>query len=431
MLSFSQLQPTSFPAKSGAQGRVEQVAAPDGRLFMLKTLTVRPEAWQATKVRTEALTALGLYDQNPFLAAPFVCQETKAGELVTLALFVEGQSLEECDPRPLTELLEIALHTACQWRTLEALGVAHGDIAPANILIGPDGASYFIDFDGACLPNPTIPKPDILGQQPMMAPELRNGTQPSPTLLTDRFAIAVFMSFLLLSRHPLTGLAHTPQETDHWMSQGTWPEHARTPTSGETPIQALGPKIIGLFDRAFSLSPAQRPSADKWQKVLAEARNHTYAHECGGAFVSDPHFDQGRLTCPYCGAQGDRAKAQCVGGSTSASLPSSLPPAIPSAPIIRFHMPDHGIEKTFTFSPSHILCLGRDTISALPQTISGQHLNLAWIRGQLHIQHIGTNPTLMEHQGQFLPLRLTVLDPGDIIQLNIVGETAWIEVKED
>ena len=106
---------------------------------------------------------------------------------------------------------------------LENAGLAHGDIAPSNLLISPDGASHWIDFDGMRFPDPDISAPETIGHRSMLAPELRNGTS-SPDMLSDRFAMAVYLNWLLLSRHPVTGLADTPAETDYLMTANIWSE---------------------------------------------------------------------------------------------------------------------------------------------------------------------------------------------------------------
>ena len=429
---FAHLQPTSHHLTNGGQGSVEVVQDPSGQLLVKKTM----EATSGTEQRTQALVTLGQQISSPYIAMPQAWRKTTDGtvdgKVESLAPFVEGVGLEDDPPRSLPELLEIALHGVSQWVLLENLGLAHGDIAPGNILISPDGATHWIDLDGANLPDPHIPPPQTIGQRPMLAPELRDGSQ-GPDLASDRYSMAVYLNMLLLCRHPVDGLASTPAETDDWMSRDLWPERQRSPESDETPIEALGPTLMDLFDRAFSTHRQGRPSAKEWQLALTQALDTTWVHDCGGAFVGEDPYT---LTCPHCGVQGARPPEQIPAANANVNLPSNVPASAPSPSAgaagqsiqVRLTLPDQGIEETLTLTPPQVLILGRDTIPHLPQTISGKHLHLAWIRHQLTIQHVGRHQSLIDLNGAYVPFTLVTLQPGAIAHLQLADVRAMVEI---
>ena len=408
MDKFANLKPTKHKLTNGGQGTVQVVKDPNGHTLVKKTML----SSATVAKRTEALVGLSRQISSPYIAMPNAWRKTKNGKIQSLAPFIEGVSLEEDQARGLPELLEIALHGVSQWVLLEDSGLAHGDIAPGNILISLDGATYWIDFDGANLPGPGMPPPETIGQRPMLAPELRSGSQ-APSITSDRYAMGVYLNMLLLCRHPIDGLAKTPVETDDFMSRNFWPERIRTPEAGDTPIEALSEGLMDLFDRAFSINPNVRPSAKEWQLELTHALENTWVHDCGGAFVgADPHT----LTCPHCGEIGARPPEVPLAANTGQSVQ------------VRLRVPDYSIDEILTLTPPQVFALGRDTIPALPQTISGKHLHLAWIRGQLTIQHVGRNQSLVDIEHSYAPFTLVTLCQGETANLKLAGVDVVLEI---
>ena len=407
---FRGLKPTKHKLTNGGQGIVEVVQDASGNKLVKKTMEASP----GIERRTAELVNQGNRISSPYIAFPNAWRKTKDGKIESLAPFVEGVSLEEDQVRSLPELLEIALQGVSQWVLLEASGLAHGDIAPGNILISVDGATYWIDFDGANLPGPGMPPPETLGQRPMLAPELRNGTE-KPNITSDRYAMGVYLNMLLLCRHPVDGLASTPVETDDWMNKDIWPERARTPEPSETPIEALGEKLADLFDRAFSTNPDVRPTAEEWQLELAHALDNTWVHTCGGAFVCD---DPSTLTCPDCGEVGARPPEAVSAANTSGQIIQ-----------VRLTVPHHGIDEVLAITPPQVFILGRETVQGLPQTISGKHLHLAWIRDQLTVQHVGRNQSLVNIDGTYVPFTLVTLRKGERADLKLADVEAKLKVN--
>jgi len=297
-----------------------------------------------------------------------------------VAPFSPGVSLEEDKARPFPELMEMAVLLSGIWCRLEKAGIAHGDIAPSNLLIRDSGEIDLIDIDNYALADHSVPPPQMVGQHAMLAPELRRsrngGTNCTPNMESDRFAWGVLFNILLLGRHPADGLADTPDAIDQLMSSGQWPEEKRQPDPDEMPITALGKDLTNLFQKAFSIDPVNRPNAETWHKHLLAGLLNLHIHECGGAFV----VDNSEGNCPWCGKKYQQHIST----------------------VVELHLSNLGTgEKCqFTLKDGAFVYLGRDSMAGMSPYVSGKHLRL-YRQGQiLHLEHIGSNPTTLRFSGE-------------------------------
>ncbi len=360
---------------AGGQGKAQKaVLADDPKTeLVIKTLPATPEAI----TRTSALVDADLSSKSPFLSGP-ITMETRGDTIWHLAPFVEGVDLENDQPRSFPEQLEIAHNFACQWAIFEENGMAHGDIAPSNTMLNSDGLVSLIDVDNARISDPAAPSPTMAGQRMMLAPEIRDGNQP-PTIESDRFAAAVLLNMILLSRHPADQWATPPSALDQAMVSGSWPERHRTSQQNDTPLEAIGSDLCALFDQAFALDPNARPSADTWRRRLLSALQNCWIHRCGQAFVGDAST----TACPWC--------ADPVTIKDTAGTLLIVVPAIQG----RFRTPiKHG----------ETIRLGRANLAGLPGTVSSKHLEISRQGDRLFLRHIGSNPTLIERNGQWWKL---------------------------
>lgn len=384
----------------GGQGSVH-LASPLGSPDM-QVILKEIGASDTVKRRVAALCQLNLAGLSPYIAGPVDWEEADNSTVLHIAPFAEGVSLEDDHPRPLPELLEIAHHVACQIAILEENGIAHGDIAPSNVLIAPDGATTLIDLDTFASLDPGIPDPLHIGQPPMMAPELRGGGV-SPSIESDRFAFAVLLSWLLFGHHPVTDLATNPAETEAQMSRGDWPERRRSRLDGETPIEALGSDLPKLFDAAFSRKPRKRPSADTWRRALAAALDACWIHDCGQAFVADPSTK----LCPWCAGR----------------LVSPGPD-----PKLRIVLPDTGRRFSVMLEEGIPIRLGRANLPSLPTTVSSRHLTLTRKGERLHLEHTGRHPTLIDVNGQWHRLEEYEIGTTEMKAVNVQLQLADAEL---
>lgn len=407
VLSLGAIQATVTQAavSRGGQGAVHLARserAPDLQL-VLKEL----DPFDGVMRRVEALVDHDIGRLSPFIAAPFAYTMGDGGEVLHVAPYFDGVSLDEDRPRNLAELLAITHHVACQLCLLHENGLAHGDIAPSNVLTDPDCTTCLIDLDCFVDADPTVPDPLHIGQHLMMAPELRAGGA-KPSIESDLFAFAALASMELLGRHVATDQANTPAETDRVMSLGSWPERQRVPQTGETPIEALGPELPKLFDAAFSIDPKQRPSMEDWRQALHRAVNHCYQHSCGQLLVVLP----GTTECPWCSGKVQVSKIRQG---------------------IKLVLPGNGTKFRLELPDRQSVVVGRANLPGLPGTVSGRHLEIVRAGDQILLHHIGRHPTLICRNGQWFRLEQHWFDLADLqlspLKLDLAGEPLEIEAK--
>lgn len=372
---------------AGGQGVAKLVELDEmpGTQMVLKELPFKLE----TKERLDWLCQLNLARLSSAFAAPLVCETTDKGTILHLAPLALGVAQDEDAGRALPFNLQICLEFICLLQLLEENGLIHGDIAPSNVFIAPDGTVYLIDFDGFLSFDPDVPPPDTIGQRPMLAPEQRNGTLERPTKESGLFQAAMLMSMILTGHYPTQGLPSEPAAVDKLICQGHWPEHDRIPDPDDLPIKALGAEIVALFDRAFGLDPTDRPSLDEWRRALTTAVHNCWIHDCGEAFVSDPSTN----VCPGCG------------------VPLAIPQSTRKLKIqVLPNGPRYGVE----FKDRTPIVLGRATMPGLPLTVSGRHLEILPFQGKFLFRHVGSNPTLIKQGRQWFQLQECWVNAADM-----------------
>lgn len=371
----------------GGQGSASLVELEDwpGVRMVLKEMSLTQTAEQ----RLRWLCQKNLAQLSPAFAAPIVCETTGNGKILHLAPLAAGVPQDEDPVRALPHNLQICLEFICLLQLLEENGLSHGDIAPSNLFIAPDGGVHLIDFDSFLAFDPDIPAPDTIGQRLMLAPEQRNGTQQIPTRESGYFQAAMMMSLMITRHYPTDGLPSGPNAVDQMLCQGHWPEHDRPFDPDDLPVAALGAELVGLFDRGFSLDASDRPGPDEWRRALTRALHNCWVHECGQPFVADANMS----VCPGCG--------------NAISLPKiSRQLKIQVMP----NGPRFGVELI----DRKPIVLGRSTMPGLSPTVSGRHLEILPFQGKLLLRHVGSNPTLIEREGQWYQLREIWIDePSD------------------
>lgn len=404
----------------GGQGQVFHAKdAGSGLAAIYKTLTRPDDRNAAGKTRLQYVIDNQIGLVLPQVSAPLILRH-KGGELGYLTTLAPGVPLDQDRPRRFPNRLEIAWVLACIWSRLEALGLAHGDIAHSNFIITPEGDVYLIDTDGYAAQDPFVPKPTMVGQHPMLAPEIRlarNKKHPmSATMESDRFSWPVLLSCVLFNRHPTDGLnVPTPAKFDKVMMSGKWPERTRKPKKDETPITSLGPDLPKLFDAAFAIKPAQRPAAQDWRLAFGKALQNMVQHSCGHVFVAG-----GAMTCPWC----QKVYSRQITPSTQDQLG------------IRMRSLSQSVAKKFRLVRGERLILGRDTIPGASGYVSSEHLALMIIGNDLHLENLGRNGTLisMKGRGEQRLNRLITAMPGAAINgavLTLADTKVVLEIRSE
>ncbi len=189
--------------------------------------------------------------------------------------------------------LQVVTRLARAVRRLHFAGLAHSDLSNKNVLIDPRGGNAcVIDIDSLVVPG--IAPPTVLGTPGYIAPEVLAG-HATPSIATDRHALAVLIYQLLLGRHPLQGRkVHSLRsaEADERIAMGDgalFTEHPRDHSNRpqepiRVPYTRLGPFLAPVIEKAFITGlhrPALRPDAAEWEAALY--RSFELIHPSPGA----------------------------------------------------------------------------------------------------------------------------------------------------
>lgn len=216
----------------------------------------------------------------------------------------------------------IAMKLARALAYLERFNLAHTDISGRNVCGDVfSGDMKLIDCDGIVSAGTPL-RPQVLGTPHYMAPELVSGAEQSPSLYTDRHALAVFIYRMLLYRDPLVGPLNVTGDSDEADQRllgrdALFIEHptntANRPTSRIISTTTLGSRMHHLFQRAFvtglhrdiNLPSADedRPTAAEWEDALTRLYDRIVPcanPACIQRFFAAPE-EPGPLRCSFCG----------------------------------------------------------------------------------------------------------------------------------
>lgn len=189
----------------GRGGMGEVWAARDlrcGRDVAVKTAPGAPYEAAADLLRHEAaVTAaidhpgvVGVHDTGADGATAYLVMDLLRGPDLSTVLR-EG-------PLPAAEAVRIAAAVADTLAAAHRAGVVHGDVKPANVVVGDDDGVTLVDF-GAGAPSGHSGVPLTFGTAPYMAPEQVRTRAVSPA--TDVYALGCLLHAALTGRPPFLG----------------------------------------------------------------------------------------------------------------------------------------------------------------------------------------------------------------------------------
>ena len=185
---------------------------------------------------------------------------TPAGGWFAALDLIDGPDLHRVladrGPLPIAEAVNIAAAVACTLARCHAAGVIHGDVKPANVLLGPTGEPLLTDFAPPSGGDDT--EPAAFGTPAFCAPEQADPRRPRCDEAADAWGAGALLFALLTGRPPRDG--------------GSPAVLLARAARGEPapPVQTLRPDtpaaVAAACDAAFAVDPRDRPTV----RVLAE-----------------------------------------------------------------------------------------------------------------------------------------------------------------
>lgn len=181
----------------------------------IKLVRSRGGVQQPTRILLREALVMG-YLEHPNICPIHLVGRDEKGEPVVAMKRIEGITLAEKLHRAerlqeLDENLDVLLGVCNALDYAHQKGVVHLDLKPSNVMIGPFGEVYLLDWGTAVayredVPS-TIPRPmndrRIRGTPAYMAPELIAGLPPTPA--TDVYLLGGLLHALLTGRGPNQG----------------------------------------------------------------------------------------------------------------------------------------------------------------------------------------------------------------------------------
>ncbi|MGP0066146.1 MAG: serine/threonine protein kinase [Isosphaeraceae bacterium] len=143
---------------------------------------------------------------HPAIAKVFDCRlkkswfKVKGAEL--LLEYVEGKTLDEIEAPELGQLVLVFCQVASALTHMHRRGVFHGDLKPANIMLGKTGQVKLIDFGTAWVRGQE--KNRIQGTPQFLAPE--QATEKTVNEKTDIYNLGATMYRMFTGRYPQQGI---------------------------------------------------------------------------------------------------------------------------------------------------------------------------------------------------------------------------------
>jgi len=231
------------------------------------------------RLKAEAQTLAQIRD--PHIVEVYDVGDSPSGAYVVMEL-IAGVSLHQWlqTPHPLRAVQEAFAYAASGLASAHRHGIVHGDFKAANVVMGDDGRVCVVDFGlAAPVPDPSVSTPPataVAGTPGYLAPELLDGSVPSPATDQYAFCVALRRAFdapscqgrpsMPVRRAVARGLHPDPQE--RWPTMDAL-ERALRP--GRTSRHRLGLLALGVAMTATTVAvwPSGPTCAEAARPTLA------------------------------------------------------------------------------------------------------------------------------------------------------------------
>jgi serine/threonine-protein kinase len=220
------------------------------KLFVDRSARPQAEARAVARVRhPNVVRVFGLFEH--------------AEHTVLVSEHVPGASLDQrlaADDRPsLPVLFAVLDQILAGLEAIHAVGILHGDLKPANVVVDADWNAKLIDFGLARVPGETDPSPQALTPA-YAAPERITGELGGAA--SDLYAFGILAFELATGRLPF------PADTPVAMMRA----HVALPAPSVAEVASAMAPLDDLVARCLAKSPDDRPSATSARELLVAAR---------------------------------------------------------------------------------------------------------------------------------------------------------------
>lgn len=210
--------------------------------------------------RLQHQNIVGVYDAGSYEDRQYIVMEYVHGFSLRQLLETQGRMTE-------AEAIRYGTQVAGALQYAHSQGVVHCDIKPENILINEGGVAKIADFGVAETLTRTMAPgqaKDLLGTIAYLAPEIIEGSNPSPS--SDVYSLGLTVFELVAGRPPFSGAS----------AGAAIGQRLATPAPLlRTFARGASAELEAVLARALALSPADRyPSAAAFGSALQRVPQH-------------------------------------------------------------------------------------------------------------------------------------------------------------
>jgi tetratricopeptide (TPR) repeat protein len=264
----------SVVVKLSAEGQRE--AATMGRLadpHIVPVLSVQPLAesvhlvrmpWYGGATLEGVLGRLDLETNGPPGDARAIVDAVEALRLADDPEVIEPAALRRAASRAnyVEQVMDVGFQIALALEAVQKAGYTHCDLKPANVVVGPHGGVFLLDFNLSASNRPG--EPWLGGTPAYMAPEQLQLLASGQAVLSgdriDVYALGVILYKMLTGKHP--GGALPDKHSFSHMCR----EMIRLRQGGFQPVRALNPgadrRAAKLVEKCLEPDPERRPPLD-------------------------------------------------------------------------------------------------------------------------------------------------------------------------